>query len=188
MEYNPGIWKTIKRSVTPNLSSTSQSSNKQPSKWLKFKTLISFVVFPGLIIAMDMFYSDTMAMYRLKNYIDTFLQERNTTIPETENTSSSLNNYNNEGLGSILRSSHIILFVWWFLLAFIYFVSFVNILTSNGIRRYQISFSSRFLMVDVYEEISATPIPLGKTNNFDHKSPLEIPFLRARSILLENMI
>jgi len=146
-------------------SSSSQAnspvSEEGPSKLLKMKAATTCIVFPCLLIALDMFYSDTVVMYRILNYLITVFVENNYSIVSNATTQSLASPYHDSSFMMICLSALV------GLLVYIYLLSLVGILSSHVFSCLRTNYTTGLLMADAAQEKLSTPILLDSVTRYD---------------------
>ena len=136
---------------------------------MRLKTGTTCIILPCVLIALDMFYSDTMVLYRLINYL-LALFKQNEDSSFSNNSASAYSQYNGFTMGCFSAMVGILLYV--------YLLSLYGIMSSHVVSCLKTNYDTGILMADAVDEKLSTPIPIGSMKKKDHKenfndSPLD---------------
>ena len=142
-------------------SSRTYSASVQPKEGpselsMKLITGTDCIILPCVLIALDMFYSDTMVLYRLINYLLALSNQNEDSSFSTNLTVISTSAYSQYSGFTMVSFAAMV-----GLLLYVYLLSLYGILSSHCVSSLKTSYDTGILMADAVDEKLSTPIPIG---------------------------
>jgi hypothetical protein len=142
-------------------SSRSTSSSVQPTEGsnelsMKLKTGTDCIILPCVLIALDMFYSDTMVLYRIINYLLALSKQSEDSSFGNNLTVISTSAYSQFSGFTMVSFAAMV-----GLLLYVYLLSLYGILSSHCVSSLKTSYDTGILMAEAVNEKHSIPIPIG---------------------------